>query len=210
MWFVNYESLTLCKWERTAWVWGGCLHTDFAMGPMNRLHRNKQIGQSASHLNSSASSTVSSGYSLTSLIVSQVINYSKCDSELDWTWTPWLIIYRWRHIRMEFGFKVKKLKEYSILHKLRNRETFYCKPNTHPHVVRKFYCNVLPNYTVLDVEKPPCYLRKFSPDGQYFIAFSLDQSSLDIYKFRGKHPHFSHFSTSLDMLCYSLVLTKPF
>lgn len=85
----------------------------------------------------------------------------------------------------DLGFKIKKLKDFSILHKLRNRETFTTRPNTHHHHARDFYCNVLPNYSLIDVEKPPCFLRKFSPDGQYFIAFSSDQSSLEIYQFQG-------------------------
>jgi de-etiolated-1 len=38
---------------------------------------------------------------------------------------------------------------------------------------------------VVNVEKPPCFLRKFSPDGRYFIAFSADQTSIEIYEFQG-------------------------
>jgi len=86
---------------------------------------------------------------------------------------------------MDLGFKVKTVKDLSILHRLRNRETFISKPNTHHHVARKFYCNILPNFTIIDVEKPPCFLRKFSPDGRYFVAFSSDQASLEIYSFKG-------------------------
>lgn len=86
---------------------------------------------------------------------------------------------------MDLGFKVKTVKDLSILHRLRNRETFISKPNTHHHVARKFYCNILPNFTIIDVENPPCFLRKFSPDGRYFVAFSSDQASLEIYSFKG-------------------------
>ena len=87
---------------------------------------------------------------------------------------------------MEFGFKVKNFKHPSLLHHLRNREIFSAKPNTHHHVARRFYDAVVPNYTLIDVEKPPCFLRKFSPDGRFFIAFSSDQASLEIYAFQGK------------------------
>ncbi|ESO05868.1 hypothetical protein HELRODRAFT_64519, partial [Helobdella robusta] len=48
-----------------------------------------------------------------------------------------------------------------------------------------FYTNIVPGLTVVGVEKPPCFLRKFTPDGKYFIAFSSDQTSLEIYEFRG-------------------------
>jgi len=50
---------------------------------------------------------------------------------------------------------------------------------------RKFFTNVFPNYTVINVEKPACFLRKFSPDGRHLIAFSADQTSLEIYEFCG-------------------------
>ena len=50
---------------------------------------------------------------------------------------------------------------------------------------RIFFTNVFPNYTVINVEKPACFLRKFSPDGHNLIAFSADQTSLEIYEFCG-------------------------
>jgi len=50
---------------------------------------------------------------------------------------------------------------------------------------RVFFTNVFPNYTVINVEKPACFLRKFSPDGHHLIAFSADQTSLEIYEFCG-------------------------
>ena len=46
------------------------------------------------------------------------------------------------------------------------------------HSTREFYTNVYPNVSVVHVEKPPCYLRKF-------IAFSSDQASLEIYRYMG-------------------------
>ena len=50
---------------------------------------------------------------------------------------------------------------------------------------RIFFTNIFPNYTVINVEKPACFLRKFSPDGRHLIAFSADQTSLEIYEFCG-------------------------
>lgn len=61
----------------------------------------------------------------------------------------------------------------------------YKKPGSHFHVARQFYQNVFPNFTVINVEKPPCFLRKFSPDGKHFIAFSSDQTSLEVYTYQG-------------------------
>jgi len=50
---------------------------------------------------------------------------------------------------------------------------------------RGFYTNVFPDFTLVNVEKPPCFLRKFSPDGNKFIAFSADQTSLEVYEYQG-------------------------
>lgn len=58
-------------------------------------------------------------------------------------------------------------------------------PGTHVHCARQFYQNVFPNFTVMNVEKPPCFLRKFSPDGRYLVAFSADQTSIEVYEYRG-------------------------
>lgn len=53
------------------------------------------------------------------------------------------------------------------------------------NTARGFYLNIVPNYTLVNVEKPPCFLRKFTPCGKYFIAFSMCQTSLEIYRFHG-------------------------
>lgn len=80
----------------------------------------------------------------------------------------------------------RKIKPQNIVLRLMDREIYGSrKPGSHFHVVREFYQNVFPNLTIVNVEKPPCFLRKFSPDGKHFIAFSADQTSLEIYEYRG-------------------------
>lgn len=82
--------------------------------------------------------------------------------------------------------KPRKVPPQNIVIRLYNRQTFaYKKPGTHFHTARQFYQNVFPNFTVINIEKPPCFLRKFSPDGKHFIAFSSDQTSLEVYTYRG-------------------------
>ncbi|XP_001606651.2 DET1 homolog [Nasonia vitripennis] len=82
--------------------------------------------------------------------------------------------------------KPRKIGPQNIAIRLRQRETFGCLyPGTQVLVARQFYQNVFPNYTVVNVEKPPCFLRKFSPDGKYLVAFSADQTSIEIYEYRG-------------------------
>uniref|UniRef100_A0A2A4JR37 DET1 homolog n=1 Tax=Heliothis virescens TaxID=7102 RepID=A0A2A4JR37_HELVI len=80
----------------------------------------------------------------------------------------------------------RKIKPQNLVIRLMDREIYGSrKPGSHFHVVREFYQNVFPNLTIVNVEKPPCFLRKFSPDGKHFIAFSADQTSLEIYEYRG-------------------------
>ncbi len=50
---------------------------------------------------------------------------------------------------------------------------------------RGFYTNTFPDFTMIDVYKPNCFLRKFSPDGKRFIAFSHCQTNLEIYFYKG-------------------------
>ena len=80
--------------------------------------------------------------------------------------------------------KPRKIPNQNIVYRLFQRETNVAKPGTHFHQSRKFYTNVFPNFTAVNVEKPPCFLRKFSPDGRYFIAFSSDQTSIEVYAFQ--------------------------
>lgn len=82
--------------------------------------------------------------------------------------------------------KPRKIGPQNIVLRLRRRETMGCPyPGTHVHNARQFYQNVFPNFTVQNVEKPPCFLRKFSPDGKYLIAFSADQTSIEVYEYCG-------------------------
>lgn len=83
------------------------------------------------------------------------------------------------------SLKPRRIPVQNIIIRLLRRETFGSNKATQFHTARQFYQNVFPNFTVINVEKPPCFLRKFSPDGKYFIAFSADQSSLEIYKYQG-------------------------
>ena len=85
----------------------------------------------------------------------------------------------------EKGIVPRRIPNQNIVARLCRRETHGHKPGTQFHVARSFYTNVFPNYTVVNVEKPPCFLRKFSPDGRFFIAFSSDQTSLEIYEYQG-------------------------
>ncbi|VDI37446.1 de-etiolated-1 [Mytilus galloprovincialis] len=85
----------------------------------------------------------------------------------------------------ELDLKPRKIPNQNIVYRLFQRETHVSKSGTQFNVARKLYTNIFPNCTVANIEKPPCFLRKFSPDGKCFIAFSFDQTSIEIYTFQG-------------------------
>lgn len=86
----------------------------------------------------------------------------------------------------KYSLTPRQIPPQNIVNKMLRREIYGAiKPGTHFHVAREFHQNVFPNFTIVNVEKPPCFLRKFSPDGRHFIAFSSDQTSLEIYEYRG-------------------------
>lgn len=80
----------------------------------------------------------------------------------------------------------RKIKSQNIVcHLTRREHGIDYRPGTNQHTIRDFYKCIHPNLTVINVEKPAGFLRKFSPDGKYLIAFTLDQTSLEIYQFKG-------------------------
>lgn len=82
----------------------------------------------------------------------------------------------------------RKIPSQNLAHRLIMRETFgtsFHRGTKKISTSRGFYLNVFPNYTLVNVEKPPCFLRKFTPDGRHFIAFSPCQTYLEIYLFLG-------------------------
>lgn len=95
-----------------------------------------------------------------------------------------------KQMRFEKDFgetaRLRRLRSQNIVNRLVDREMWGSRRSgTQTHETRRFYQNIFPNLTVVNVDKPSCYLRKFSPDGKYLIAFSLDQTSLEIYEYQG-------------------------
>ena len=87
--------------------------------------------------------------------------------------------------RAEDDFPMRKIASQNLAHRLRNRQIEHCLPAAHFHVARLFHECIFPNFTIINIQKPASFLRKFSPDGCHFICFSVDQSSLEIYEYRG-------------------------
>lgn len=85
----------------------------------------------------------------------------------------------------EYELIPRRIRPLNIVTGLMRREHYGFKPGTHFHICRSFYQNVVPNFTLVNIEKPPCFLRKFSPDGKHFLAFSSDQTSVEVYQYMG-------------------------
>lgn len=50
------------------------------------------------------------------------------------------------------------------------------------HRARRFYENIVPSYTVYDVECPDHSFRKFTDDGLYLVSFSRNHQDLIVYR----------------------------
>ncbi|XWS63242.1 hypothetical protein CRYUN_Cryun06bG0078800 [Craigia yunnanensis] len=55
-------------------------------------------------------------------------------------------------------------------------------PGTSVHCARRFYENLVPSFTIYDVECPDHSFRKFTDDGQYFISFGRNHQDLIVYR----------------------------
>lgn len=50
------------------------------------------------------------------------------------------------------------------------------------HCARRFYENIVPSFTIYDIECPDHSFRKFTDDGQYLISFSRNHQDLIVYR----------------------------
>lgn len=89
--------------------------------------------------------------------------------------------------QIENELKYDRFAPRNIVCKLIGRETFSVRSNTNYYYNSRYlYQNIVPNLSIACVEKPSCFLRKFTPDGRHLIAFSGDQTSVEIYQYNGK------------------------
>ncbi|RYR58908.1 hypothetical protein Ahy_A05g024770 isoform H [Arachis hypogaea] len=73
-------------------------------------------------------------------------------------------------------------KSSNITARIFDRQICTPAPGTSVHYARKFYENLVPSYTVYEVECPDHSFRKFTDDGQYLISFSRNQQELIVYR----------------------------
>ena len=82
-------------------------------------------------------------------------------------------------------FPCRRLTSQNIVHRLAYRQTTIDSPAHAHHRQRSLYQCIVPNHTESNVQVPPGYLRKFSPNGRHLVAFSSDQKSVLIYNYLG-------------------------
>lgn len=82
-------------------------------------------------------------------------------------------------------FNLPKRKSINILDTLLHRELGCPRREIRHNQIKKFYHSIHPNFTVLNVKTPNCFLRRFSPCGRYLIAYNNTLSGIIIYQFEG-------------------------
>lgn len=101
-------------------------------------------------------------------------------------------------------------KKYFDLHFFGFKHLF--RQHVHSSLIsRQLHQNAVPRFTIMGVDKPSVFLKKFSPDGKYLFAFSSDQMCIQIFKylvscvplfqfpFKNKH-HMTNWNVGLDFI----------
>ncbi|XP_068657792.1 light-mediated development protein DET1 isoform X2 [Aristolochia californica] len=73
-------------------------------------------------------------------------------------------------------------KSNNLAARIFERQILSPAPGTSVHYARQFYENVVPAYTIYDVNCPDHNFRKFTDDGQYLISFSRNYQDLIVYR----------------------------
>ncbi|XP_008654604.1 light-mediated development protein DET1 isoform X2 [Zea mays] len=55
-------------------------------------------------------------------------------------------------------------------------------PGATVNTIRQFYENLVPSYTIYDIDCPDYSFRKFTDDGKYLVAFSRNHQDLIVYR----------------------------
>lgn len=96
-------------------------------------------------------------------------------------------------------YKLTKRRPLNLIHNLISRElgtysnssltSLYSGQNRYERTkfnhLKSIYLAVTPNYTIINVKTPNCYLRRFSPDGRYLVAFNQNLNGVQIFLFNG-------------------------
>ncbi|KAJ4706363.1 Light-mediated development protein DET1 [Melia azedarach] len=73
-------------------------------------------------------------------------------------------------------------KSTNVTARIFERQIHTPAPGTSVHCARRFYENMVPSFTIYDIECPDHSFRKFTDDGQYLISFSRNHQDLIVYR----------------------------
>ncbi|KAM3330427.1 hypothetical protein ACQJBY_026976 [Aegilops geniculata] len=63
-----------------------------------------------------------------------------------------------------------------------DRQFLSPRPGATVNTARQFYENLVPSYTIYDIDCPDYSFRKFTDDGKYLVAFSRNHQDLIVYR----------------------------
>ncbi|XP_003745146.1 DET1 homolog [Galendromus occidentalis] len=80
----------------------------------------------------------------------------------------------------------RKIPNQNLLCRLMQREAYACRQRVNAALIsRQLHQNVVPRFTILGIDKPAVFLKKFTLDGKYLFAFSSDQTCIQLFKYLG-------------------------
>ena len=85
--------------------------------------------------------------------------------------------------------RARSIPKHNLVCWLRDREVGYNRTRRNPALARRthVYRAIHPSYSVLMCTVPQAvYIRRFSPNGKFLLAFSHDLESLIIYRYKGR------------------------
>ncbi|PRQ55892.1 putative de-etiolated protein 1, Det1 [Rosa chinensis] len=90
-------------------------------------------------------------------------------------------------------------RSHNVATRIFDRQISSPAPGSAVHYARRFYENLVPNYTIYEVECPDHLFRKFTEDGQYLVCFSRNHQKLIVYR-----PTWLSYSCKGDCTCTDL------
>ncbi|XP_050365203.1 light-mediated development protein DET1 [Argentina anserina] len=73
-------------------------------------------------------------------------------------------------------------RSHNVASRIFHRQMSSPPPGTAVHHARRFYENLVPNFTLYEVECPEHLFRKFTDDGQYLICFCRNYQRVIVYR----------------------------
>jgi de-etiolated-1 len=90
----------------------------------------------------------------------------------------------------------RSIPKHNLVCWLRDRELGYTKSRINHSIAQRthVYRAIHPSYSILMCTVPQAvYIRRFSPNGKYLLAFSHDLESLIVYRYKGKSVYLNAF-----------------